>query len=406
MAGVAAAALLAACGSGAAASKTSSSSSTSAAAKSGGASGSPVVFHALVSETGAGAFLGSREAKALNDLAKVTNAKGGINGHPIQMDIKDNQSSPATNVSLATKWVSQGVPFILNGSLAGVDAAVDSLATPNGPFIYDLSPGNHPKPGSMVFSSDISTISLVKADLTYLKSKGLTRIAALTSTDGSGVDGLHQLKTALAEPAFSSFKLLASETFDPSAVSVTTQLSVIKAANPQALVVWTTGAPFGTVVKGMSSLGMSNLVTTTTAGNNAYAELHSLAAYLPKSLYIAQGPQNFPLSVLPSGPVKAQDTYFYNTITAAGGHPGDVYGLAWDPAQLLIQALKHLGVNATAKQILNYMENLKNVAGIDGIYNTSVSNHRGLTIDDLYVGKWNGSTFTKVSGPGGTPLAG
>ena len=404
--GVAAATLLAACGSSSTTSNASSTPTSSAAGKSGAASGSPVVFHALVSETGAGAFLGSREAKALNDLAKVTNAKGGINGHPIQMDIKDNQSSPATNVSLATKWVSQGVPFILNGSLAGVDAAVDSLATPNGPFIYDLSPGNHPKPGSMVFSSDISTISLVKADLTYLKSKGLTRIAALTSTDGSGVDGLHQLKTALAEPAFSSFKLLANETFNPSSVSVTTQLSVIKAAKPQALVVWTTGAPFGTVVKGMASLGMSNLTTTTTAGNNAYAELHSLAAYLPKPLYIAEGPQNFPLSVLPSGPVKTQDTFFYNTITANGGHPGDVYGLSWDPAQLLIRALKHIGVNATAKQILSYMENLKNVAGIDGIYSTSVSNHRGLTINDLYVGEWNGSTFTKVSGPGGTPLAG
>ena len=287
-----AATVLAACGG---SSSSSSTATTSAATTSTAASNSPVVFHVLLSETGAGAFLGSRGATSLKAQAAYINAHGGVNGHPIQLDILDNQSSPSTNVSLATPWIAQGVHFILNGSLAGIDQAVDALATPNGPFIYDLSPGTYPTPGSMVFSSDISTNSLITADLTYFKSKGLTNIAALTSTDGSGVDGLKQLKAVLAEPAFSSFKLLTSQTFDPTSVSVATQLSVIKAQNPQALVVWTTGAPFGTVVKGMSALGMSNIPTTTTAGNDPYAELHSLSPYLPKNLYIACGPQNIPL---------------------------------------------------------------------------------------------------------------
>lgn len=399
--GMATATLLAACGSGSSASSsTTKAPSTNSTSKS---SASPVVFHVLLSKTGAGAFLGSRGATSLKAQTAYINSHGGINGHPVKLDIKDNGSSPSTNVSLATSWISKGVHFILNGSLAGVDSAVDALATSNGPFIYDLSPGVHPTPGSMVFSSDISTKSLVTADLTYFKSKGYTRIAALTSTDASGVDGLNQLKKVLAEPQFSSFKLLANQTFDPSAVSVTTQLSVIKSSNPQALVVWTTGAPFGTVVKGMSSLSMNNLPTTTTAGNDPYAELHSLSKYLPKNLYIACGPQNIPLSQLPSGPVKTQDTIFSKVITSAGGHPSDAYGLTWDPMQLIVGALKKLGVNASAKQILKYMENLHNVPGIDGVYNTSYSNHRGLTTNDLYVATWNGSSLTAVSGPGGTP---
>lgn len=399
--GMAAATILAACGS----SSSSSSSATTAAQKSttSGASASPVVFHVLLSETGAGAFLGSRGAKSLKAQAAYINSHGGINGHPIQLDIKDNQSNPSTNVSLATPWISKGVNFILNGSLAGIDQAVDALATPNGPFIYDLSPGTYPTPGSMIFSSDISTNSLVTADLTYLKSKGLTNIAALTSTDGSGVDGLKQIKSVLAEPQFSSFKLLTSQTFDPTSVSVATQLSVIKAQNPQALVVWTTGAPFGTVVKGMSALGMGNIATTTTAGNDPYAELHGLSSFLPKNLYIACGPQNIPLSQLPSGPVKSADTIFSNVITAVGGHPSDAYGLTWDPMQLMVGALKKEGVNASAKQILSYMQSLKNVAGIDGEYNTSVSDHRGLVTSDLYVATWNGTELTAVSGPGGSP---
>ncbi|NNN18963.1 MAG: ABC transporter substrate-binding protein, partial [Acidimicrobiaceae bacterium] len=127
---MAAATVLAACGGSAASSSTTTSP---APQKTTSASGSPVVFHVLLSETGAGAFLGSRGATSLKAQAAYINTNGGINGHPIQLDIEDNQSSPSVNVSLATTWIAQGVHFILNGSLAGIDAPVDALATPNGP---------------------------------------------------------------------------------------------------------------------------------------------------------------------------------------------------------------------------------------------------------------------------------
>lgn len=105
------------------------------------------MFHAAVGETGGASALGSREAKALKALAASVNAPGGIDGHPIQVDVVDNQSNPATAVQLASPWVSQGVPFILNGSIVGTDKAVDALATSNGPFIYELSSPAQLSPG-------------------------------------------------------------------------------------------------------------------------------------------------------------------------------------------------------------------------------------------------------------------
>ena len=205
--------VLAACGSSAsAASKGASSTSQASLA--------PYVMNAIVSETGSGSFLGSEEAKSLQTLAKQVNASGGIDGHPLQVDIKDNQSSPATAVSLATSLISSGVPFLLNGSIVAADKAVDALATANGPFIYDLSPGVHPAAGSMIFSSGLSTTDQVEAGLSFLQSKGLTNIAAMTSTDATGADGLAQLQKALALPQFSSIHLLTHQTFDPGAVSV------------------------------------------------------------------------------------------------------------------------------------------------------------------------------------------
>lgn len=402
--GVASAAVLAACGS-SSSSSTNSAATTTSSAKGASASGTPYVMHAIVSQTGSASFLGSREAKALQGLAALVNTQGGIDGHPLQIDIQDNQSTPATAVSYATSLVSANAPLIFNGSVVAVDAAVDSLATSSGPFIYDLSPGTHPKPGSMIFSAGISTKFDAQAYLTFLKAKGLTNIAAITSTDGSGVDGFNQLKTALAEPQFSSFKLLTHQTFDPTAVSVTTQLSVIKAANPQALIVWTTGTPLGTVLQGMSSLGMENIPTVTTDGNAAYSELTHFASIMPKTLYFPTGMLYLPPSDIQNAAVKAKVEAFDTVVKAAGGHPGDAWGLSWDPAQLLIGAIQKLGVNATAAQILNYMQNLNNVAGVFGIYNTSTSNHRGLSVQDVTISAWNGSSFTPVSALGGAPLS-
>ena len=403
--GVASAAVLAACGS-SSSSSTTTTAATSSSSASSGASGTPYVMHAILSQTGSASFLGSREAKALQGLAALTNKQGGIDGHPLQIDLQDNQSTPQTAVSYATSLVSSNAPLILNGSVVAVDAAVDALATSNGPFIYDLSPGTHPKPGSMVFSAGISTKFDAQAYLTFLKAKGLTKIAAITSTDGSGVDGFNQLKTALAEPQFSSFKLLTHQTFDPTAVSVTAQLSVIKAQNPQALIIWTTGTPLGTVLQGMSSLGMSSIPTVTTDGNAAYSELTHFSSILPKTLYFPTGMLYLPPSDITNAAVKAKVQAFDTVVQAAGGHPGDAWGLSWDPAQLLIGAIEKLGVNATAPQILNYMENLHNVAGVFGIYNTSTSDHRGLSVQDVTITKWNGSSFTPVSALGGAPLAG
>ena len=401
--GVASAAVLAACGS-SSSSSTNSGATTTSSAK-GAASGTPYVMHAIVSQTGAASFLGSREAKALQGLAALVNTQGGIDGHPLQIDIQDNQSTPSTAVSYATSLVSANVPLIFNGSIVAVDAAVDSLATSNGPFIYDLSPGTHPKPGSMIFSAGISTKFDAQAYLTYLKAKGLTRIAAITSTDGSGVDGFNQLQTALKDPQFSSFKLLTHQTFDPTAVSVTSQLSVIKAQNPQALIIWTTGTPLGTVLQGMSSLGMENIPTVTTDGNAAYSELTHFASIMPKTLYFPTGMLYLPPSDIQNAAVKAKVQAFDTVDQAAGGHPGDAWGLSWDPAQLLIGAIQKLGIHATASQILNYMQNLHNVAGVFGIYNTSTSNHRGLSVQDVTITKWNGSSFTPVSALGGAPLS-
>jgi branched-chain amino acid transport system substrate-binding protein len=376
--------------------------SSSAGGSSSG--GSTYTIHAIVSETGSASFLGSEEAAALNALAKQVNATGGIGGHQLAFTVSDNQSTASTSVSLASPLVSQA-PVLLVGSLTATDKPVDDLATSSGPVIYDLSPGDHPKPGSFVYSASNSTTNQTKAFVNFAQSKGWTRVAAITSTDSSGQDGWTNIQKAAAS-SNGAVKIIDHEAFDPTAVSVTTQLAKIKATNPQALFIWSTGTPLGTVLSGMQQLGMDSLPTMTTNGNASYAEMKRLAGELPAQLYFPgapfmAGPQNL------TGQTKTEVEAFDTAMRAAGQKvPDEGDALAWDPGLILISALKKLGTNATASQIHDYIDSLTSFAGINGTYNftdTSIPDNRGLTISSVYIAQWNKSQgdWTAASGPAG-----
>ena len=404
VAALSAAALTAVAVAGCSSSSTGTSGSTGGGSAGGSASGSTYTINAIVSETGSASFLGSEEASALKALAQHVNATGGIDGHPLKFNIADNQTTASTSVSLASPLVSQ-VPLLIVGSLTTTDKPVDDLATSNGPVIYDLSPGDHPKPGSFVYSASNSTTNQAQAFINFAESRGWKRIAAITSTDASGQDGWNNISKAVAGSG-GAVTITDHETFDPTTVSVTTELSKIKATNPQALFIWTTGTPLGTVLKGMQGLGMDSLPTMTTNGNASYAEMQRLAAELPSQLYFPgapfmAGPANL------TGETKTQVEAFDAAMQAAGQKvPDEGDALAWDPGLILVSALRKLGTSATAAQIHQYIDGLTSFAGINGTYNftdKSIPDNRGLTISSVYVARWDATKgdWTAASGPAG-----
>jgi branched-chain amino acid transport system substrate-binding protein len=381
-----------------------SGSSASSSSSGGSASGSTYTIHAIVSQTGSASFLGSEEAAALNALAKHVNATGGIDGHQLAFAISDNQSTAATSVSLASPLVGQA-PVLLVGSVTSTDKPVDDLTASSGPVIYDLSPGDHPKPGSFVYSSSNSTTNQTQAFINFAASKGWKKVGVISSTDSSGQDGWTNIQNAVAN-SDGAVTISDHEAFDPKAVSVTTELSKIKATNPQALLIWTTGTPLGTVLNGMQQLGMDSLPTMTTNGNASNAEMQRLAGELPPQIYFPGAPFMAGVQNL-TGQTKTQVQAFDTAMQAAGQKvPDEGDALSWDPGLILVSALKKLGTGATASQIQQYISSLTNFAGINGTYNftdKSIPDNRGLTISSVYVAQWNKSQgiWTAASGPAG-----
>jgi branched-chain amino acid transport system substrate-binding protein len=80
-------------------------------------------------------------------------------------------------------------------------------------------------------------------------------------------------------------------------------------------------------------------------------------------------------------------------------------GLIWDPAVLMITALRSLGTDASATQIRDYIDKIHDFAGIAGVYDFRDGSHRGLSQKDVIVMRWDAgkNNWIAVSKLGGAP---
>jgi len=201
-------------------------------------------------------------------------------------------------------------------------------------------------------------------------------------------------------------QVVSHQHFNPTDVSVSAQIEAIKAAGPQALIAWSTGAPIATIFKSIIQSGLE-LPVGTTDGNMTYAQMKQYADFLPKQLYIpAAGWVTYSTaSAKDPGVAKAQ-ARFAEVFKAAGQTPDVASALSWDPAVTTIEALRKLGPNATATELRDYLGKLSGYAGIDGVYDFTKEAQRGVTVDDAVVTLWNpdAKAWEPKSQPAGAPL--
>src|SRR6204780_1939667 len=89
------------------ASTAASAAASASTGASSSASGTPIAVGALGSFTGAGSGSTADAKTVFQDWVDATNAAGGINGHPVQATILDDQNSPSTALTNAEQLVQQ-----------------------------------------------------------------------------------------------------------------------------------------------------------------------------------------------------------------------------------------------------------------------------------------------------------
>ncbi len=359
---------------------------------------------AVLPISGGGSFVGKGQQDALDAAADVISKAGGVNGQPVRFVYHDDQTSPQIAVQLATQALAGKPKVILGSSLVAMCRAMVPLMK-NGPVLFCLSPGLHPQAGGYAFSSSTSSTDQIAATIRYFREKGWTKIAAMETTDASGQDGDEGVKSVLARSENASMKLVALEHLNPTDISVSAQIERIKQSGAQALINWSTGAPVATVFKGMIQGGL-DIPVAPTSGNQTFAAMTQWTSFLPKQLLLPSSlvPPHEGLYKLDPRVEKAQADMY--AALAAHNLKADNLVASWDAALIVAAGLDKIGPDGTAAQLRDYIANLQDFAGVDGMYDFKKYPERGLGEDSSVVTRYdaNKKAFVWVSKPGGEPL--
>ncbi len=363
----------------------------------------PYEVNAILSLTGSGSFLGQEEQAGMRLVETQVNASGGLRGRTLKFNFKDDQSSPQVAVQLYNQILQDKPAVVIGSSLVAACEAIEPL-TKSGPVTYCLSPGFHAAAGSYMFMYGISTYDLIKVNVAYFRDRGWKRIAAIFTTDATGKDGEKAFIDAMKLPENAGMQVVGIERYGRDDLSVTAQVARLKAATPQALFTYVSGAPLGTLLHATTDLGLD--VPMGVAGSNFnYHEMAQFANILPSELYLVSIPGLVPEAAT-SGPIKAAVTTYVNAVRAAGTRTDANFIIGWDPGQIVVSALRQLGTTATAIDIKNYIEKLHGWYGAGGEYDFRDGSQRGLKANTAVVVRWNAAkkTFVAVSKLGGAPL--
>jgi branched-chain amino acid transport system substrate-binding protein len=347
------------------------------------AAAEPYKVGVVCSITGTGSFLGEPEKKTVEMIAEDVNKKGGINGHPLQLIIYDDESD-ATKCNLAVKKLikTDKVPVILGPSRSGESLAVVSIAeeakVPLVSFAASYKIVSPIESRNWVFKVAGSDSHVVAKMYDYMKSKGWLKIGIMSDSTGFGSSGREELLRLAPEYGIT---ILADERFGDKDTDLSAQLTKIRSTQPQAIVSWSIGPTQVLSIKTWRDLGMASipLFQSHGFGNKKNLQLAGEAAegvLLPLAR-VNVGP------LLPEGQIqkaaimaytKEYEAKYKEPISSFGGHAVDALNLA-------MAALKEVGPDPA--KIRDFLEKTKGFVGMHGVFNFSATDHCGLSKDDL-----------------------
>ncbi len=343
----------------------------------------PYKIGAVFSITGPASFLGEPEKKTAEMIMEEVNKKGGINGHPVELVVYDDESD-ATKCNLAVKKLikKDEVPVIIGPSTSGNSMAVVGVAEEAKiPLISCAASHKIVTPiesRNWIFKVAGSDSHVVEKLFDYMKKKSIEKIAVMSPSDGFGASGREEI---LRLAPLSGMTVVADERYGPQDTDLTAQLTKIRSAQPQAIINWSTGPTQILAVKNWRDLGMDSIPLYQSHGFGSRKNIQ-LAGPASEGVLLALArvnvgpllPENDAQKKVIMEYTKAYEERFKEPISSFGGH-------AWDSMQLALAALQSVGPNAA--KIRDFIENTRGFIGQHGIFNLSAQDHNGLSKDDL-----------------------
>jgi len=360
---------------------------------------------ALFSTTGGASNLGVPEENTVKMVVDQINDAGGINGHPLEVIIYNDETNPEKCVTLATKLIEQDeVLAIIGPTTSGNSVAIiETITTAEIPLVSCAANIGIIEPVGeryWIFKTPQTDKEAIGEIYAYLASINISDIAIISNTSGFGATG----RAILLDDADDyGITVVDDQVFNEGDTSVQSQLTHIGGTDAEAVVCWDTDKGSAIVALDMQTLqmdmplfcshGIANQAFIDAAGATANGVIFPAGKLIIVDDIPASDPQK---DVLTQYRDDYEVIYGNGTINTFGGH-------AWDSLQMVVMALEDLDIEdpyesadslADARaEVRDSIEQITDFIGISGIFDMSADNHLGMRAGSLAMieivdGKW------------------
>lgn len=248
-------------------------SSSSPGGQSGGSGGSQeFVILDVTALSGPYAVIGAPEVQATRAAVNYLNSHGGLSGHKIVLELKDDQGDASTAVSVVQQALSSGAKpnLVLPGVTSNETVAllpllarnnVLSVATTGSAEITDTA--KYP----LSFGASFEPQDGPNSEAAYLAGKGYKTVGVLSANDAYGTSWLGFISHALAAHKLKEV----SVSYSPTALDLSPEMTKLDSGHPDVIVAEGFGAPVGAIFAARAKLASYSIPlvadNTISAGN-------------------------------------------------------------------------------------------------------------------------------------------
>jgi branched-chain amino acid transport system substrate-binding protein len=130
--------------------------------------------------------------------------------------------------------------------------------------------------------------------------------------------------------------------------------------------------------------------------------MQQYATFLPTDLLFGGILSWAPGDVGP-GPIHDAQMAYVAALRAKNLRPEAGYATVWDPAMMLVEALRRLGPDARSDQIRGWLGDLHGWTGTDGVFDFHSYPQRGISVNSVLLMRWDHErkSFVAASHRGG-----
>ncbi len=333
------------------------------------------------------------------------NKMGGVDGHPLELVIKDNGFDVARVSANMLKFVRDKSILAAVGPFEdNFQAATRAIAEREGITNIIVCPSNpqvRAKKQKWAFNIAHSDIVVSQKLVDLSLARGYKKVLVFAGNWPLAQSLAENFKRLAGEKGLKV--IISGETHKPTDIDMTPQLikiaPVLKKEGIDALYASTGGPPGPIICKNLRTMGIKTPVLGTHAFGFGF--IIGIGGDAMEGVEFPSGKPVVPYQLEENDPARPIITGFHERMKSRFKMGADqISGHAYDIVWLIQNALKRCKGKVTRSAFRNAFENTKGFKGCTGVFNYSPEDHDGLTKKDMVFVRIKGRKFMRVKFPG------